>query len=112
MQSTASRAGWPAASIAARSAGMSLRTDEAVSVCTVSTARIRPSRSARSRASTRAGSRGARKPKSSSSTSMFMRAAISAQPTPKRPVAIVSAVSPGASRLARAASQAAWPLPM
>ena len=110
--STISSAGWPAASIAARIAAMSLRTEVEVSLSTVVIALIRCPVSAASAASSRAGSTGEVAPKSSSSTSAPSASAMRAQPRPKRPVTRPSSRSPGASTLTRLASQAAWPLPM
>jgi hypothetical protein len=112
MQSATRSAGCPAASSACRSALTSFLTDEAVSVCTASTARTLWSRSALSRSAIRPGSTAASKPASITSTSTPICRAIAAQPRPKRPLAATSARSPGARRLAIAASQPAWPLPM
>jgi len=112
MLSTASSAGCPVASIAARTASMSFFAVEAVSTWVISTARIAWALSASSAAAIRAGSACAERPKSSISTSTPMRRALSAQPWPKRPVAATSARSPRENMLAFAASQAPWPLVM
>ena len=112
MQSTARSAGCRAASSAARRARTSFLTEEAVSVCTASTARIAWLSSPRRRFSTRSGSMPARKAEvhhldvdAHGARHLRPAEAEAAGGDDERLLA-------GARMLAMAASQAAWPLPM
>ena len=109
-QSTISRAGCLAASMALRMAGMSLTTPEAVSICTTSTALMVWPLSRFRRSSSAAGSTARRQSPFSTSTSTPIILAISPQPSAKRPLSSASTVSPRDSTLVSAASQPPWPL--
>ena len=84
-QSTISRAGCLAASMALRMAGMSLTTPEAVSICTTSTALMAWPLSRFRRSSTAAGSTARRQSPFSTSTSTPIILAISPQPQREAP---------------------------
>jgi hypothetical protein len=94
MQSTINSAGWSAASSARRTAPTSLRTDDAVSVWTMSTALIDRCVSSRSRVSTAPGSIAA--PSSAIIISTFSpsNSAISAQTRANTPHSSTSTWSP------------------
>jgi hypothetical protein len=98
------------ASSAARIAATSLRADEAVSVCTIKTAAISRSPSARSRASTVAGSIASPAGATSSSTCRPSKRAISAHVRPNPPHSRTSTRSPRDNVLDIAIAQAPWPL--
>ena len=98
--------------MASRTAGMSVRTELAVSTWQTSTARISPALSAASRSRRRWGSTAAKGSASIRSTCTPIASAVFAQELPKCPDTSTSARSPGANRFMFAASQAAWPLPI
>ncbi len=108
--SATSSAGWPLASIARRTAAISLVTPLAVSVCTANTATMRRSVSARSAASTRAGSSACPGRAGVRSASTPSASACTAQASAKWPLPATSTRAPGAARLTMVASQAPWPL--
>ena len=110
--STISSAGWPAASIARRTAATSEVIAVAVSVCTISTALISAPVSWRSRSSITFGSSALRQSLETTSTSTPKVDAISAQLREKCPTSGASTLSPGESTLTSAASQAPWPFDM
>ena len=109
-QSTIRRAGWPAASIARRIAGMSLTTAEAVSTCTTRIALISCAVSAARRWATAAGSTARRQSPFSTSTLIPSIRAMSPQPTANTPDSSTSTVSPRDRTLLTAASQPPCPL--
>ena len=122
MVSTRSSAGWPAASIARRTAAMSEITPVEVSLCTTQTARIACERSWRRRASIRSGCAGRRhdhgRPVAGSVPGTLRnsgfrprRWAIRCQSDANWPVSNISTASPGLIRLESAASQAPVPEP-
>ena len=111
-QSTMKRAEWPVSLIAADNAGMSFRTELAVSTCTASTALISWPLSRRSRSATASGSIGLEEPKSMLSTSAPSFVAMFPHAPANNPVGRVSTRSPLLKVFVRQASQAPWPLAM
>ena len=109
MVSTSSSAGWPAASIACRTAAMREVAPVLVSLCTTQTALMACALSARSAASIAATSAPRRQSVSISSGCRPSLPASSCQRCANQPVSHISTRSPGDSVLASAASQAPVP---
>ncbi len=107
--SARSRAGWRAASIAARIRASGSVMPVEVSLWTAQTARIACPRSSRSRASSAAAGTPLRQSPGTNSTSRRSRVASSRQSVAKCPVSNISTRSPGDSALTSAASQAPVP---
>ena len=107
--STKSSAGWRAASIASRTAGIRLTTPVEVSLCTTQTALISWPLSARKRASIAAGSAPCRQSVGRSSVLRPKRVAICSQSNANQPVSTMSTASPGDNVFTSAASQAPVP---
>jgi hypothetical protein len=110
MVSTRNRAGWSAASMAARTSATRLVTPVDVSLCTMQTARISCRVSARSRCSTSAGSTPCRQSPGTKSTTRPNALAIPCQSVAKCPVSKHSTRSPGLSVFTSAASHAPVPV--
>ena len=113
MLSTISSAGWRAASMALRTAGMSLVTPVEVSLCTTHTALMACWVSAFSRSSIMSACTPRRQPsipgRPRNSGFSPSRVAILFHRLAKWPVSYISTASPGLSTLTRAASQAPVP---
>jgi len=110
--SASSRAGWRAASIAARMRASGSVIPVEVSLCTAQTARISCAWSASSAARTASGSQPRRQSAATVVTCRPRSAAICDQSSEKCPVSTTSSRSPGENRLTRLASQAEWPEPV
>jgi hypothetical protein len=108
--STTSSAGWPVASMARRSAAMSLVMPLAVSVCTANTATIWCCGSSRRAWATSAASIGQPGRQGVRTTRRPRASVCTAQLSLKWPVPGISTAAPGGSRFSTATSQAPWPL--
>ena len=107
--STRSSAGWPALSIARRTAAMLEATPVEVSLWTTATALIACALSSASRASIASASTPERQSPGMNSASRPSRVAILLQSVENQPVSNISTRSPGESVLTSAASQAPVP---
>ena len=101
MVSTSSSAGWPAASIAARTSSMRLVQPVEVSLWTTQTARMRCARSAVRRSPIAATSAPRRQSVSMNSGARPRRRAISSHSVANQPVRHISTASPGLKRVAQ-----------